>query len=388
MKHNVSKTIALILLVGMLFAVAGCGNNTGNIKKEDAAVEVDGVRVSKNVMNLYFKQMKDYLSSFGIDITDESNADMLAMAEKQAYDTSVSAALIRVAAEKSNIKVDKKELQDAIDKQLAAAFEDDAAYQEWLTSMSMTEDDVNWIWETQLLDEKLNAKFTEENKIAEDEAKTLYEADPDKYNKIAVSHILIGAKEGEATDEEIKAAEEKAKNLINQLNNGADFAELAKANSTDTGSASNGGSYTTEFTVNNTSSDGTTYVPEYVAAAWTLKNVGDYTLTPVKTTYGYHIIKLDTQKITFDALKDDIINTETQEKASAAYSDYLDELQKTAQITQLCEFQYYGKEDTTADDGTATDEGAQPTDDSSSGQDTSNGQDATTGQDSTTDTTE
>ena len=78
---------------------------------------------------------------------------------------------------------------------------------------------------------------------------------------------------------------ETANDLIAQLDDGADFTELATENSTDTASAEKGGSL---GEVNADSGLDETFF----AAAQELAE-GEYTTTPVETDYGYHIIKMD-----------------------------------------------------------------------------------------------
>ncbi len=75
-----------------------------------------------------------------------------------------------------------------------------------------------------------------------------------------------------------------AKQLIQRLQNGEDFALLAREFSTDTGSAMQGGDL-------GWFGKGQ-MVPEFEAAAFALKNPGDFTLEPVKSQFGYHIIQL------------------------------------------------------------------------------------------------
>ena len=122
--------------------------------------------------------------------------------------------------------------------------------------------------------------------------------------ELDVKHILItpDVKEG-ATDEEKTEAEtvayNKAVDLINMLNQGADFEQLARDNSEDTASAANGG------VINNVTKEG--YVTEFYNAAYALEE-GKYTTTPVKSEYGYHIIYLVKKngKESLDNLKDTI----------------------------------------------------------------------------------
>lgn len=94
---------------------------------------------------------------------------------------------------------------------------------------------------------------------------------PRSEEQIWARHILV-------------ADETVALNLIEQLNKGADFAELAKAQSTDTGSGANGGDL-------GWFGKGA-MVPEFETAAFALEKPGDYTTTPAQSQFGFHIIQL------------------------------------------------------------------------------------------------
>lgn len=150
---------------------------------------------------------------------------------------------------------------------------------------------------------------------------------------IEASHILITAEYTDsATDEEKATAEEnakkKAEEIIEKLNNGEDFATLAKENSKD-GSAANGGALG-KFNRGQ-------MVQEFEDAAIELE-VGEYSKTPVKTQYGYHIILKTAQdeKPALENVKDTVIETLAEEKASEdEYFNYkaLIEIRKNAGFT-------------------------------------------------------
>ncbi|MEO5734903.1 MAG: peptidylprolyl isomerase [Rubrivivax sp.] len=90
--------------------------------------------------------------------------------------------------------------------------------------------------------------------------------------------------------------EDEAKALIAQLKAGAKFDELAKKNSKDTGSAERGGDL--DFAKPDA------YVAEFGSAMAKLKK-GEMTDVPVKSQFGYHIIKLeDTRDAPFPAFDD------------------------------------------------------------------------------------
>ena len=90
--------------------------------------------------------------------------------------------------------------------------------------------------------------------------------------------------------------EDEAKALISQIKGGASFEELAKKNSKDPGSGQNGGDL--DF------ANAGSYVPEFSQAMVKLKK-GELTETPVKTQFGFHIIKLeDTREAKFPPLEE------------------------------------------------------------------------------------
>jgi peptidyl-prolyl cis-trans isomerase C len=79
-------------------------------------------------------------------------------------------------------------------------------------------------------------------------------------------------------------SEQQAKDLIAKIKGGASFEDLAKQYSKDPGSGKNGGDLDW--------SSPSAYVPEFGAAAEKLKK-GEVTAEPVKTQFGWHVIRLD-----------------------------------------------------------------------------------------------
>ena len=159
----------------------------------------------------------------------------------------------------------------------------------------------------------------------------LLSVDLDKMTKVTDADVQkeYDKFKAQATGTEYKARhilvekEDEAKALIAQLKAGAKFDELAKKNSKDPGSAPNGGDL--DF------AGPGSYVPEFSAAMVALKK-GEYTETPVKTQFGYHIIKLeDTRAAQFPPLADvkaQIQQRLAQQKA-AAFRDELRAKAKT-----------------------------------------------------------
>lgn len=115
-------------------------------------------------------------------------------------------------------------------------------------------------------------------------------------NTVNVRHILVSpvdttadssASAKNASDEEWAAALESAQEILEEFNSGdrsaESFAELAKANSTDTGSASNGGLYEDVYPGQ--------MVPTFNTWCFESRSVGDTAI--VKSEFGYHIMYFD-----------------------------------------------------------------------------------------------
>jgi peptidyl-prolyl cis-trans isomerase C len=131
----------------------------------------------------------------------------------------------------------------------------------------------------------------------------------------------------QATGQEFRARhilvekEDEAKGLIAQIKGGASFEELAKKHSKDPGSGANGGDL--DF------AKPESYVPEFGQAMSALKK-GEMTQTPVKTQFGFHIIRLeDTREAQFPAF-DDVKAQLKQRLEQAKMQKYQDDLRKAA----------------------------------------------------------
>jgi len=115
--------------------------------------------------------------------------------------------------------------------------------------------------------------------------------------------------------------EDEAKKLIAQIKAGAKFEDIAKKSSKDTGSAENGGDLGW--------AKPQSYVPEFATALQGLKK-GEMTETPVKTQFGYHIIRLDdTRPATFPSF-DEVKDKVKQQMEQVKLQEYQEKLRKAA----------------------------------------------------------
>jgi peptidyl-prolyl cis-trans isomerase C len=137
-----------------------------------------------------------------------------------------------------------------------------------------------------------------DQKVNEEAIQKIYDADLKEHPpqiEIRASHILV-------------KTEDEAKDIIKQLDGGADFATLAKDKSIDKGSGQNGGDlnwFTKE-----------TMVKEFSDAAFAMQR-GDVSKVPVKSQFGWHIIKITDSRmqapVPLEQRRDDIRKALSQE---------------------------------------------------------------------------
>lgn len=280
------------LLIGLIslgvLATTGCGKIPKLENGEEVVASLDGKNFTAN--DLYNELKKQGGSSVLVNMIDTfiTNQEITDSKEAEEY----AASLI---------------------KQYKLSYEQNGADFEaaLISNGYANEDEFKKVIATDYKKSEIAKKYIKAD-ITDDELKDYY--DNHISDELSVKHILIAPEVSDnATDEEKTNAEnaalEKAKNLIEQLNNGADFDTLAKENSSDAATKDNGG------VINNVVKEG--YVTEFWNAAYALEN-GKYTTEPVKTQYGYHIIyKVShTEKKSLDEMKDTLYNKIVSEKIS------------------------------------------------------------------------
>lgn len=142
-----------------------------------------------------------------------------------------------------------------------------------------------------------------------------------------VRHILVMTmgKEGDKAKIDLEART-KALAILDRIKQGGDFAELAKQKSEDPGTASQGGLYT--FSPGQS-------VPEFEAAAKSLQ-AGEITRDPVKTDYGYHIIKMEKstpeKQKPLTEVREEIVATLSDQAKQDKERQFVEEARKRAEI--------------------------------------------------------
>lgn len=180
----------------------------------------------------------------------------------------------------------------------------DAGYKAGLQSDEMVKAEVHLAEEQAVERAYLRKVFAE--RIKEDAVLAAYKkfvADFKPQDEVKASHILV-------------ETEAEANAIIAELNKGGDFAKIAKEKSKDTGSAEHGGDlgfFPAEA-----------MVEPFAKAAFAMKK-GEISKTPVKTTYGWHVIKVEDRRLSpippFEQERQQIEQKMREEIADAVVKD-------------------------------------------------------------------
>jgi foldase protein PrsA len=153
-----------------------------------------------------------------------------------------------------------------------------------LKSLNLSEDDLVRLAEKgQILQQYLQSQLKSVS-VSDKDAKAYYDAHQSDFVQVTVDQILL-------------SSDQKAKQIEQELKSGANFAKLADENSIDPSVKQNHGHFANSMA--------SQFVPEFAKACETLP-IGQIS-DPVKTQYGYHVLKVDSRKqMTYNEAADQI----------------------------------------------------------------------------------
>ncbi len=278
MKRNIALIIAIVLIASTIISVTLYMNRDNS---NTVVATVNGEKITKE--DLY---------NFLVKTNGE-----------QALNVLIIEKIVRLEAEKENIEVTKDDIQAEMDKMIEE-FGGEEAFNNALTFYGVTRADMEYDIEMNLYLERLLEPVIE---ITEDEMKNYFEENKDSFaqkEEVKARHILV---EDEETAREVKE----------KIDKGGDFEELAKEYSTDTGTKDKGGDlgYFGKGKM----------VKEFEDAAFSL-DIGEVS-EPVKSEYGFHIIKVEDRKeakeANYEESKEEIREKIFEQKYPEAYNNWI-----------------------------------------------------------------
>lgn len=289
------KLISLVVLGAMLVAACGDGAGSGEV-----AATVDDTEVTVGDVN-------SLVDSEGT-VPVEEFAQYLGFA--------IQLRIFYKAAEESyGVTVSDEEIEEEATRlidQLASGGESRA---DFLAARGVTEEFLNRIAQQSLLDQRIREQLVAEaDQPTEEELNQARSDAMLQQTEVCASHILV-------------ETEEEAADVLERLDSGEDFAEVAAEVSTDTGSAQSGGDLGC--------GPPTDYVEPFQNAVLEAP-VGEVNPEPVQTQFGYHVILVtERTEPTLDELPadEDLASTVIENAVSSEVEEWYLGAMESAEVT-------------------------------------------------------
>lgn len=281
----VCSVIAVILIAAVVYLLT----------PKDVAV-VQNSKISGDEFKYYYSQNLTVLAQYMQAVEDPQT--LYDYAKQLALSQAIEVEYLLQEAKKEGFKADQKELDEAWAQMEQTLTQSAAAYGIDVNKFCEQALGVNLNKAKTIYRDSVTAQKYSEAKIAAvavDETKLAeyYEANKETFDYYTVRHILVKCDEN-AEDAVVQEKNKLAQDILDRVNNGEDFAALAKEFSEDDGSKDNGGVYDVYQYTN--------FVTEFME--WTFShNVGDTGI--VRTVHGFHVMKLDAINNTYETIKKD-----------------------------------------------------------------------------------
>ena len=311
------KLLVLASLLLLLFA-SGCQKQTVN-----NVATVNGEGITQVEYDNYYKLIKsNYEQQRGSILDADADKDLLDNIKNGIFEDLIMQKLMRQEASKQSVTVSREEIDEVlVPFKEAKESEEAGGYQKFLDSMQSSEADIRNQIEISILYDKLLEKVITDVSVTDEEVQAYYTENEAMFKDpggIQIYHILVDS-------------EELARDILSRLKKGEDFAQLAAQYSTDPGSKADGGDV---GLVN----ESTNFVPEFKQAALALKP-GQLHPEPVKSEYGYHIIKagdkVAASQLALNDVKQDLQKQLEMDSKNKAFEEYMQNLKNSADIKDL-----------------------------------------------------
>jgi peptidyl-prolyl cis-trans isomerase C len=327
-KLSVNKMLYVSVFLGVVLLVSlGCdaAEPQANVESQARKVAIfEGGSVTQGELDEFAKQ-----SGFGDLNKDDPQYEA---AVQQIMPQLVGIEIAKAYASEHNITASDKEVDQELEKikkqvgeQARSSGQDlsnQEAYEQALKQNNITEEELREDIRDNLPVQKVQEKVSGNAEPTDEEIQKYYEQNKEAQyttpEQVCVRHILFN-----------KDQKQKAEDVKKQLEDGGDFAKLAKQYSQDPGSAENGGDL-------GCFGKGET-VPSFEEAAFGAR-VGEI-LGPVKTEFGYHILEVTEKKPKqtrpLSEVEPQIRSQLASQEQSEAFSKWLDEQKKQRDVKYL-----------------------------------------------------
>ena len=312
--------LALVLILAVAVLVAGCGANVVAV--------VNGESITQKEFDDRLAMVVANFEAQGLKFEGEQGKEFLAHIKDSTLEQMIDEVLLLQEGKNLGLEPTDKEITDEI-KGFKESFGSEGEYRKFLAANGLSETKVMDLVRQQMIIDALIDHINQDAKdVEEAEIKAYYDENKEYFTRPEerrVRHILISSGDGsERSDIDAKV---EAMKIVDRLKSGEDFTALVAEKSEDPGSIASGGEYTF--------SRGQGFVQEFEDAAFALAE-GNFTSEPVRTRFGYHIIKLEeiipARVQPFDEVRAEILASLTEREKGIQFEEYLTAQREKAEI--------------------------------------------------------
>ena len=342
-----SLTISACLVIFALLC-PGCGsddpvesgadkpepNAVGAPAAEAVAVTVNGIDILESEVEEIVRPSMANWAGKTKSMSAEDSAGFTAQLRQQALEQLIRRVLLDAEIRQAKVVISDDAVRSQIEELASAQGMSVAGFTETMKQHGHTLDGMRREIRAGLArNQFMAAQWEGKISVTEDDARKYYEENTEEFKvpeQVRASHILITPEPTDDPNERMAKARAKAEGLLAQLKDGADFAELAKGNSSCPSAPAGGnldyfprGKMTPAF--------------EKVAFELEVGELSDV----VDTEYGFHIIKVADHVyptvISFEQARERIMELLTQTKQMEFVNEYINKLMAEADIVYPAE---------------------------------------------------
>lgn len=317
---NIKRLMAMAMIGALSFSIVGCKmiEKTPEAIQKEVVATVGKEKITKGDVD---KEVKPYLDmiekQYGTAYKDNDQVMKVLESQKtKVLDTLVAEKVLIEKAKELNLVPAEDELNKEVDESInnmktaygteeafteakkTAGYEDDASFREFIKN--------------QVIAQKAMDYMFKDITTTDEDVKKNYDENIANYSGANVAHILI-------------ADEAKANEVRARVAGGEDFATVAKEVSEDPGSKETGGD------LGYVPYNSTQLVPEFMEGFKNLKE-GEIS-QPVKSEFGYHIIKAtNVGTKSFDEVKETIKTDMEKQAKDTAYTTTMEQWKKDLNV--------------------------------------------------------
>lgn len=330
MRKRLLKQVMVVCLIAALaistIFISGCSA---------AVAKVNGVAVKQDEVDAYISFILVQDPEGTANLSEEEMADL----EVNIIDSLLVVKLLEQYAEENGVTVAQGEIDEQMDA-IIASYPSESDFEADLKAKDIDRGFLEYELKSQILRTKIYTDATASIITTDEQVKEYYDENRETLfvipSRVRVSHVLsifpwVEDTSLEENDQAKESTKEKIEFVEEQLENGAEFGDMAREYSDDTATSGDGGDlgFITEGQM----------VEEFEKAAFSLE-VGEVSGI-IETQFGYHILKVFDREEgriqEYDEVKDDLSVYLSELKKAEKWEEFILELIDNAEIEYLLE---------------------------------------------------